>query len=280
MYSPAQTMTKPVKRPPFGTLLKFDLRYALSSARGLLFLTMVVVVWGWIFAQLAKGFAEHAHDPQVGMLMSFFLDSATTSLLQDRPATLSVFFIVAMGLTPLIAIIGACDQTAGDLATKHLRFLIPRVGRNEIFFARFVGAAILVTSTQLLAAVGGTLVQLKVGGYETSVVLAFGAQIAAALVLYSLAFVALTSIVCAGLGSVGLALITALGGYVMLVAIASFVSMSVPAAAYVAWLLPTGAKSQLMQSETSTLLIGLGALVAYAGAYLALGRYVFQRRDA
>jgi hypothetical protein len=273
-------MPQPTKRPPFGTLLKFDLRYALSSARGLLFLTMVVVVWGWILSRLLTGFAEHAHDPQVGFVMSFLLDSTTLSLLQDRPATLSVFFIVAMGLTPLIAIVGACDQTAGDLATKHLRFLIPRVGRSEIFFARFVGAAILVASTQLLAALGGMLVQLKVGGYPTSAVVGFGAQVAGALVLYSIAFVALTSIVCAGLGSVGLALITALGGYVLLVAIASFMSMSVPAAAYVAWLLPVGVKPQLMQTETSPLLIGLGGLLAYAAAYLALGRFIFQRRDA
>jgi ABC-type transport system involved in multi-copper enzyme maturation permease subunit len=273
-------MQKPARRRPFGTLLKFDLRYALSSARGLLFLTMVVVVWGWILSKLASGFAERAHDPQIGMVMSFFLDGATLSLLQDQPATLSVFFIVAMSLTPFIAIVGSCDQTAGDLATKHLRFLIPRVGRNEIFFARFTGAAILVTATQLLAAIGGIVVQLKVGGYSTSAVLAFGAQVAAALVLYSLAFVALSSIVCAGLASVGLALITALGGYVLLIAIASFVSMSVPAAAYTAWLLPTGVKPQLMQTEMSSLLVGLAVLVAYAAAYLGLGRFVFHRRDA
>jgi ABC-type transport system involved in multi-copper enzyme maturation permease subunit len=267
-------------RRPFATLLKFDLRYALTSARGLLFLTTVVVVWGWFLSKLASGFAEHARDPEIGAAMAFLFDGTTLRLLQDRPATLGTFFVVAMALTPFLAVIGACDQTAGDLATKHLRFIIPRVGRDEIFFARFTGAAILVAVSQLAAAVGAVFVQLRVGHYATSEVLGFGAHVALVLVLYGVAFVALTSIACAGLASVGLALICVLGGYVLVVAISSFLSMNMPAAAYVAYLLPVGVKHELMQPDLGSALLALGAVVAYALAYLALGRLVFKRRDA
>jgi ABC-type transport system involved in multi-copper enzyme maturation permease subunit len=273
-------MPATTKRRPFGTLLKFDLRYALSSARGVLFLTLVVVVWGWIFSKLASGFAEKAHDSEVGAALSFILDAATAALLRDRPATLSAFFIVAMSLTPFLSIVGACDQTAGDLATKHLRFLIPRVGRSDIFFARFVGATVLVATSQILAGVGATIVQLYIGGYPVSDVVIYGAQIAATLAIYGIAFVALTSIACAGLGSVGLTLITVLGGYVMIIAIAAFLSMSAPAVSYLAYLVPAGVKAQAMQPALADSWWALAALLGYAAAYLIIGRFIFQRRDA
>ena len=95
--------------------------------------------------------------------------------------------------------------------------MIPRVGRAEIFIARFIGAAVLVTSAQLLAGVGATIVTLIASAAETAAtIITFGAQVTAILIVYSLPFVALMSFVSAAMASVGLALLVGLGGYAIL----------------------------------------------------------------
>jgi hypothetical protein len=122
-------------------------------------------------------------------------------------------------LTPLFAILASCDQTATDLGTRHIRFLIPRVGRAEIFIARLVGAAIVMSVAQLLAGVAATIVALVVhGGGETSTatIVGYGAQVTGFLIVYSLPIVALMSLVSAAMASVGLALLVGLGGYAIL----------------------------------------------------------------
>jgi hypothetical protein len=123
-------------RRHIGVLIRHDLRYTLSSARGLLFLLFFGLVWGWVFKELAGGFATKLTTMQGTFLVSWLLDSKIAQLLQDRPATLAAYFVVAATFTPLFAMLGACDQTATDLGTRHIRFLIPRVGRAEIFVAR------------------------------------------------------------------------------------------------------------------------------------------------
>src|SRR5205085_2048359 len=81
-----------------------------------------------------------------------------------RPAALAAYVVIATMLTPLFAILASCDQTATDLGTRHIRFLIPRVGRAEIFVSRLVAAAIVIGVAQLLAGIAATIVALVVHG--------------------------------------------------------------------------------------------------------------------
>src|SRR5688572_9986297 len=138
-------------RRHLGVLLRYDLLYALSSPRGLLFLVFFVLVWSWLFVKLAGGLAENLGSPQAGFMLAWLFDEGVRRLFAERPPTLAAYFLIATTLTPLFAMLGAADQTANDLGSKHLRFLIPRVGRNEIFLARAVGAAVLVLAAQVLA---------------------------------------------------------------------------------------------------------------------------------
>jgi Cu-processing system permease protein len=267
-------------RRHIGVLIRHDLRYTLSSARGLLFLVFFGLVWGWVFWKLAAGVAESLGTPQAGFLVSFFFDSSIAQLLQDRPATLAAYFVIAAMLTPLFAMVAACDQTATDLGTRHIRFLIPRVGRAEIFVSRLVGAAILISVAQALAGVAATIIAIVIhggGDVSTGAIVAYGARVTISLIVYSLPMVALMSLLSASMASIGLALLVGLGGYALLSIGLGMVSGQV--GTVLSFLIPGGLKPYLLQPEIGpALAAGAGAL-GYVALYALLGWQVFRTRD-
>lgn len=270
-------------RRHIGVLIRHDLRYTLSSARGLLFLVFFGLFWAWVFSKLAGGLAARLGTPQAGFLLSWLFDANVAQLFQRRPATLAAYFVVATTLTPLFAMLGACDQTATDLGTRHIRFLIPRVGRSEIFIARLVGATILITVAQLLAGIAATIVALVVhrgGDVATGAIVGYGAQITGFLLLYSLPIVALMSLVSAAMASVGLALLVGMGGYAILALALSWMPLEGAAATIVSFLIPSGLKPYLLQPELGPALAASAGALAYVALYAFLGWQVFRRRDA
>ena len=267
-------------RRHIGVLVRHDLRYSLSSPRGLLFLIFFALLWGWAFYKLAGGAAENLGKGQDSLLIAWLFDIKVLQLVQERPPTLVAYFVVATLLTPLFAMLGSCDQTATDLGTRHIRFLIPRVGRAEIFIARFIGAAVLVTGAQLLAGVGATIVTLIASDNGSGEIIAFGAQVTAILVVYSLPFVALMSFVSAAMASVGLALLVGLGGYILLTIALSAAPLKGTAATIVPLLLPSGLKQFFHQPDIGPALAAAAACFIYVAVYAALGWQVFRTRDA
>ena len=156
-------------RRHIGDLVRHDLRYTLTSARGLLFQVIFGQNWRFVMSKLAGGISAQLGSPQAIFLVSSIFDSNVALLFQERPPTLAAYLVLATTVTPLFAMLASCDQTATDLGTRHIRFLIPRVGRAEIFIARLVGAAIVMTLAQLLAGIAATIVALVVhGGGELS----------------------------------------------------------------------------------------------------------------
>jgi hypothetical protein len=274
-------------RRHIGILVRHDLRYTLSSARGLLFLLFFSLFWAWVFSKLAGGLGERLGTPQAGFLVSYFFDSNVARLLQERPSTLAAYFVVAATLTPLFAMLASCDQTATDLGTRHIRFLIPRVGRDEIFVARLIGAALLMTVAQLLAGAAATIVALVVqsdaaaaGAGETARIVAYGAQVTGLLIVYSLPIVALMSLVSAAMASVGLALLVGLGGYAILGVALGMMPLEGVAAKIVSFLVPGGLKPYLLQPELGPALAACGGALGYVALYSLLGWQLFRTRDA
>ena len=269
-------------RRHIGVLIRHDLRYTLSSARGLLFLVFFALFWSWIFSKLAGGWAEKLGTAQAGFLLSWIFDSEIARLIAERPATLAAYMVVATTLTPLFAVLASCDQTAPDLGTRHIRFLIPRVGRAEIFVSRFVAAAILIGVAQLLAGIAATIVALVVHGGDgnTGAIIAYGAEVTAFLIVYSLPIVALMSLVSAAMASIGLALLVGLGGYAILAATLSWVPLTGTAATIVSFLIPSGLKPYLLRPELGPGLAACAGALAYVGLYVFLGWQVFRTRDA
>jgi ABC-type transport system involved in multi-copper enzyme maturation permease subunit len=267
-------------RRHIGVLIRHDLRYTLSSARGLLFLVFFGLVWGWVFWKLAGGFAERLVSPQAGFLLSWLFDSSIAQLFQERPATLAAYFVIAALLTPLFATLAACDQTASDLGTRHIRFLIPRVGRTEIFVSRLVGAAILISVAQALAGIAATIIAIVIhggGDVSTGAIVAYGARVTLSLIVYSLPMVALMSLLSASMASIGLTLLVGLGGYALLSIGVGMATGQV--GTILSFLIPGGLKPYLLQQEIGPALAAGAGAFAYVALYAFLGWQVFRTRD-
>jgi ABC-2 type transport system permease protein len=274
-------------RRHIGVLVRHDLRYTLSSARGLLFLLFFVLFWSWVFSKLVGGFAERLGTMQGSLLVSWLFDSKVAQLFQQRPPTLAAYLVVGTTLTPLFAMLASCDQTASDLGTRRIRFLIPRVGRSEIFFARLMGATTLVTIAQVLAGVAATIIAIIVHGGEASSsqigaggIIAYGAQVTAFMIVYSLPIVALMSVVSAAMASVGLALLVGLGGYAILGVALGLMPLEGAPATIVSFLVPSGLKPYFLQPELGPALAACAGALAYVALYVFLGWQVFRTRDA
>jgi hypothetical protein len=247
----------------------------------LLFLVFFALFWSWIFWKLAGGWAEKLGTAQAGFLVSWLFDDTIARLLQERPVTLAAYLVVAATTTPLFGMLASCDQTATDLGTRHIRFLIPRVGRAEIFVARLVGAVTLMSVAQLLAGIAATIVAIVVhggGAMSTASIVAYGAEVTGVLIVYSLPIVALMSLVSAAMGSVGLALLVGVGGYAVLLAIAW--PLNGTAATIASFLVPSGLKPYLLQPEPAKAVAACAGALGYAALYAFLGWQVFRTRDA
>lgn len=269
-------------RRHIGVLIKHDLRYTLSSARGLLFLIFFALAWGWVLWKLAGGLGEQLATPQGSFLLAWMFDSGVAQLFQDRPPTLAAYFVVGATLTPFFMILASCDQTASDIGTRHIRYLIPRVGRAEIFVSRLVGAAILVTFAQLAAGIAATIIAVVAhggGDFSTGAIVGYGAAVTARLILYSLPFVALMSLVSAGMGSIGLALLVGLGAWAFSLAL-GLMPLEGKAATIVSFVFPNGLKPFLLRSELGPALGACAGALAYIALFAFLGWQVFRRRDA
>jgi Cu-processing system permease protein len=269
-------------RRHIGVLIRHDLRFTLSSARGLLFLVFFALFWSWIFSKLAGGWAEKLGTPEAGFLVSWLFDKEIARLVHERPAALAAYLVVATTLTPLFAMLASCDQTATDLGTRHIRFLIPRVGRAEIFVARLLGASILMTMAQLLAGIAATIIALVVHGGDgnTGAIVGYGAQVTGMLILYSLPIVALMSLVSAAMASVGLALLVGVGGYAILALALSWLPLNGVVGTIVSFIVPSGLKPYLLRPEIGPALAASAGALAYVALYTFLGWQVFRTRDA
>ena len=238
--------------------------------------------WAWVFSKLVGGIAASLGSLQGNIVVSYLFDANVGRLFQERPSTLAAYLVLATTLTPLFGMLAACDQTATDLGTRRIRFLIPRVGRAEIFVARLLGSAILVSCAQLLGA-AATIVAVVVHGGDdvsTAAIVGYGAQATAFLILYSLPIVALMSLVSAAMASVGLALLVGLGGYALLSVALSLLPLTGTVATIASFLLPSGLKPYLLQPEIGPALAASAGTLAYVALYAFLGWQVFRTRDA
>ena len=275
-------------RRHIGVLIRHDLRYTLSSARGLLFLLFFVLFWSWVFSKLVGGFAERLGTMQGNLVVAWLYNNQVAQLFQQRSPTLVAYLVIATTLTPFAAMLASCDQTASDLGTRRIRFLIPRVGRTEIFFARLISAATLVTIAQILAGLAAIIIAIIVAGKSgetggevaTGAIIAYGAQVTGVLIVYSLPIVALMSLVSAAMASVGLALLVGLGGYAILGVALGLMPLEGTPATIVSFLVPSGLKPYFLQPELGPALAACAGALGYIALYAFLGWQVFRRRDA
>lgn len=261
-------------------LARYELAKSVVSARGVLFLVLYGIIWFWILWRLAGGHATWLAEPEGNMVASWLLDSATARhLFVDNPPTLSAFYVLVLTLLPIFVLWGSGDQTASDIGNRHLRFLIPRCGRFEIYVGRFIGAVIFISIFHLIIVAIAAIISSFADPNGAAAAFGFGVRVAFVVLLYALPFVALMSLVGALTGSAPVAVLAAISAYAIIAVFANLLSMSWPQAGWLGYLLPTPLRTRLWTGDTGTMFAaGLG-LLAYTAAYFSVGWWIFRRRD-
>lgn len=159
-----------------GILMRSHAKYAVRGGSGLTF-ALIVVVLGLVVAGILIDPLDHERkklEEKYGQdipretflesviqgaspLIAYWLGVSEESggeqmtyLLKDRPALLSVMFLILMTLQPFLMGFGGFNQLSGDIANRGLRYLLLRTGRLNIVLARLAGTFIFAASTSLL----------------------------------------------------------------------------------------------------------------------------------
>lgn len=262
-------------------LVKQDLYYALRSTRGLLFLVFFAVFWLWLFSKLSGGGAQWLANPEGNFVIGWLFDpQIAQSLFGKRSATLSAFFLLAVSTVPGFVLFAASDQTANDIGSKYLRFLTPRCNRIEIFIARFLGAAALVSCAYIVITAMATLIAVFVDDVTLINLISDMVLVMLSLIIYSLPFIALMSLCSVVVGSAGLSALVGISFYVVVLLLVAVIGIKMPAVAdAVSHLIPNATKSMILRLQWSSLIQTTLIVPIYILAYGFIGWRIFVKRD-
>jgi ABC-type transport system involved in multi-copper enzyme maturation permease subunit len=208
------------------------------------------------------------------------LDPWTSFLLEDRPALLSIIFLVLVFGMPFAISFLAFNQVTGDIQSHGLRYLLLRTERGNIYFGRFLGTAAF--STAVMAVIVATItlyLGLRVRMYPAAALAVWATHGFLALALLMLPYIAVCSMVSASVDSPFLSLVLAkliIGG-VLLFAILG--GLKWEAAKLVKYALPWGWQNHLLHPEPSHWLTAGLACLLYTAVFLMLGYARFETRD-
>ncbi|WP_154222933.1 ABC transporter permease [Marinicella rhabdoformis] len=263
------------------TIISHDLTYAFRSARGVLFLVFFAVFWLWVFSKFHLINPQWLKNPEGTMLMSWLFDQQTArSLFANRDPSFSVFYLVAMNTAPLFVLFAASDQTANDIGSKYLRFLLPRCHRNEIYLGRFIGCALLVWLAYFVISIIAVLWVSVVNEVNVMSLLSDWLWVYLSLALYVLPFIAMMSLCSALVGSAGLSALLGIGFYFIITVIVSVIGFqSESMSDVVSYILPNASKPWLLILDLPNWLKALVMNAIYVLIYGWAGWVLFSRRD-
>ena len=208
------------------------------------------------------------------------VDPWITFLLEKRPALLSAIFMLLIFCMPFVISFLGYNQVSGDVQSHGLRYLLLRTERSNIYFGRFLGTVIFSTAVMAIIVVTITFyLAMKTRIYPAGDLVFWALHGFLALSILMVPYIALCSLISASVDSPFLSLILAkvvIAGVLLMGLIGSIFWKP---AKYILYSLPWGWQSNLLHPEpTRCLLAALGCLV-YAGFFLTLGYYHFERRD-
>ncbi len=262
-------------------LIVQDLYYALRSARGVLFLVFFSVFWLWVFSKFGKINTQWLSNPDGAMMLSWLFDQKTAqALFVDRHPGFSLFYLVAINTAPLFVLFAASDQTANDIGSKYLRFLLPRCQRIEIYLGRFLGCVLLVWAAYIAVSVVAALWVVLFNNANLGEIIVEWLWVVISLMVYVLPFIAFMSLCSALVGSAGLSALLGLGSYLIVVIIIGILGFRWQGAAdLVAWVLPNAIKPWVLLMDVWQLIKAALVGFIYILVYGWLGWIMFSRRD-
>jgi ABC-type transport system involved in multi-copper enzyme maturation permease subunit len=208
------------------------------------------------------------------------VDPWTSFLLEERPALLSAIFLVLLLGMPLVISFLAFNQISGDVQNHGLRYLLLRTERSSIYFGRFLGTVIF--STAVVAIIVVTIVfylGMKTRIYPALALAGWAAHGFLALSILMVPYIAVCSLISASVDSPFLSLILAKLAIAGVLVFGLLGGLAWKPAKYVMYALPWGWQNNLLHPAPAHWLGAIVACLVYAGAFLMLGHYRFERRD-
>jgi ABC-type transport system involved in multi-copper enzyme maturation permease subunit len=207
-------------------------------------------------------------------------DEQMEYLTDTKPVLISAFLVILMLFVPALTALGGFNQTAGDIASKGLRFLLIRTERENIYFGRFIGtflfSAVIYAVLFLILALYLSL-KIPIGSPGATVM--WLAEGYLRVLVFSLPYMALCAWVSAGVASPFGSLVISILVVYIYPAIIGMAGKSVESAHYLQYATPWGFKWWLMMPMGGQFLGGVAAMLGFTALLLVLGSKSFKGSD-
>jgi hypothetical protein len=268
----------------------FWMRQLFSSRHGTLFLVFfgllhaMTALWTVMLADNLATMTTATGVRDFGLVYDVIskgidLDRSTIeAILKSHPPILVALFSVAVVGVPWLTLFATFDQTASDISSRHMRFLLVRTDRATLYLGRALGALAFVALCEAvgLAILAGTLAAKgELGGL--SGVLYVG-RVWLSLVLYSVPFVALTAAASAITGRPLWSLACSYAFWVGIVIVAGLGGLMHESISSLTYILPTALKYNVISDEWGDLFAVLAHTLGLGAIYLGIGYARLRRR--
>jgi ABC-type transport system involved in multi-copper enzyme maturation permease subunit len=272
-------------------------RNSLRSGSGVIFLVLAMLV-GLILAAIAvlpieasmKGRTDSADAAvfnevvsKIGPKVLDFIGTPPSQndfLLHDKPALISLFLILLFVFLPFLSALAGFNQTAGDIGTRGLRYLLLRTERANIYLGRMLGTYLFTLAViTVIVAVVGLYVIIKVKFYPTGDVVLWMLRGWFVAALYVMPWVALCAWISAAIPMPFLSLLVSAGGLAFWVIIGWIMKSKMAELGYASYVTPWGYKWWLFDASIATMLLGIVVVLAFTAVFILLGLRTFNNRD-
>jgi hypothetical protein len=204
-------------------------------------------------------------------------------LLEDRPALLSVMFLILLSFAPFVMAFGGSNQLSGDIASRGLRYLLLRTSRANIVLARLIGTFVFSAATSLftLALIVGFLA-MRFDLYSGWDLVTWALYGWGALCVFGLPYLALctwiSTAVASPFGALAVAQL-AIGVPIVLIKYAQLLGTGQLDLKWLDRLTPWGWKFDLLHPEPAKVVIAVAVMLGFFALFLFLGMRHFLKRD-
>lgn len=241
----------------------------------------------WILDENPKANTQATNNPnRPGAIIAFGDEDDTTAgrwtsyLLYERPALLSILYLILMYGMPFIIIYLGFNQMAGDIHSRGLRYLLFRTARINLYYGRFLGAVLF---SAIVIACMITLITLyvgiQIGIYAPGELLGWAFQGFIMFSILMIPYLAICTAVSSSVSTPFLALATS-----ELIVIGAMVAPSIGESIWgplenLKYVLPWGIQKHLFHPDWQHFLGAAAGCIGYSLVFSLLGYVRFQRRD-
>ncbi len=259
-------------------LTLFDFYHSLSSLKSLAFIIPYFFFWYLFFDNISELAVEKLKSEQGLFIASWLLEDQylAMQMFVDRSASLSVYLLVSITVTPLFILLAANNQYSSDATRGAFRFILTRATRAELYLSRFIAVTLLVFICVSITSLWASAQALLNNEDKLETIINFGLQTFTIVFFYSLPFIAFMSMISAIARSAFGSLCLGVMMYVLLIMISLWLKADI---SYAIYLIPSGIKSIIVDINLVNIFISVAILSCYTLIYFVCGWTIFKRRD-